>query len=102
MLFRSGPEIPQKKKYEMVTSAAAFGTVQLLPDGQLVVLMADHQTTGGYPRLATVIEADLPLVAQLGAGDKMSFTYVTIEEAENAAMLFKRDLRLLKLALQSC
>lgn len=103
MGFRlSGPGITQKKKYEMVTSAAAYGTVQLLPDGQLVVLMADHQTTGGYPRIATVIDADLPLIAQLGAGDRVSFSYVTVEDAEDAALRFERDLKLLKLALQSC
>lgn len=102
MGFRlSGPKLPMKKNYEMVTSAAAFGTVQLLPDGQLVVLMADHQTTGGYPRIATLISADLPLLAQLGPGDKLTFDFVTIDEAESLSLDFERDLNLLKLALNA-
>jgi antagonist of KipI len=93
-----GPALATKRKYEMVTSAATFGTVQLLPDGQLVVLMADHQTTGGYPRIATVLASDLPLLAQLGPGDKIRFESVPIEEAEKAMAEFEKDLRMLRLA----
>ena len=96
-----GPKLSTKRKHEMVTSAATFGTVQLLPDGQLVVLMADHQTTGGYPRIATVIATDLPLLAQLGPGDKIRFQYVSIEEAEKSMADFEKDLRMLKLAVSS-
>lgn len=96
-----GPKLTSKRKLEMVTSAATFGTVQLLPDGQLVVLMADHQTTGGYPRIATVIAADLPLLAQLGPGDKVKFEFITIEGAEKAMADSEKDLRMLKLAVSS-
>lgn len=85
-------------KLELVSSAVNFGTVQLLPSGQLIILMADHQTTGGYPRLAHIISKDLPLIAQLGAGDKLSFTPVTIEEAETLIVEFEKDLNLLKTA----
>ena len=53
---------------ELISSATSFGTIQLLYDGQMVILMADHQTSGGYPRLGNVISADLPIAAQLGAG----------------------------------
>ena len=96
-----GPKLVSKRKAEMVTSAATFGTIQLLPDGQLVVLMADHQTTGGYPRIATVIAADLSLLAQLGPGDEMKFEFVTIAEAEKGMADFEKDLRMLKLAASS-
>lgn len=77
---------------EMLSSAVGFGTIQLLPDGQMIVLMADHQTTGGYPRLAHIIQTDLPLVAQLGAGDKIGFHLISVEQAENLLLDFEKDL----------
>lgn len=88
----SGPQLHLLHKKEMVSATVTFGTIQLLPDGQLIVLMADHQTAGGYPRIANVISADLPLLAQLGANDGVSFHRVSIEEAERAAAEFERDL----------
>jgi antagonist of KipI len=58
----------------MLSTAVTAGTIQLLPSGQLVVLMAGHQTTGGYPRFAHVISADMPRLAQKGPGDSLRFT----------------------------
>ena len=81
----------------MLSSAVGFGTIQLLPEGQLIVLMADHQTSGGYPRIAHVIEYDLPLLAQLGPNDKIAFHIVSIVDAENLAMLLKKELNFLKI-----
>ncbi len=83
---------------ELVSSAVNFGTIQFLPDGQMIVLMADHQTSGGYPRIANVIPTDLPLLAQLGANDKFAFHLIKIEEAENLLMRFEKDLNFLKIA----
>lgn len=80
----------------MISAAVAFGTIQLLPDGRLIVLMADHQTSGGYPRIANVISADLPILGQCGPGDGVSFEMVSIDEAEQLAMRFERELNLLK------
>lgn len=88
----AGPPLHLLHKKEMVSAAVTFGTIQLLPDGQLIVLMADHQTSGGYPRIANVISADLPLLAQLGPNDGVSFHVVTVEEAEQAAKILERDL----------
>ena len=82
--------------HEMVSAAVTFGTVQLLPDGQMIVLMADHQTSGGYPRIANVISVDLPLLAQCGPGDGVGFTLVSIGEAERAALQFERELNYLR------
>jgi len=84
-------------RYEMVSAGVNFGTMQLLPDGQLIVLMADHQTSGGYPRIANVISADLPLLAQCGPGDGVSFEIVTVDEAERLALRFERELNFLRL-----
>ena len=82
---------------EMVSAGVNFGTIQLLPDGQLIVLMADHQTSGGYPRIANVISADLPLLAQCGPGDGVSCELVTAIEAERLAMRFERELNFLRI-----
>src|SRR5690554_1592021 len=95
--LRGEPLFPLHEK-ELVSSAVDFGTIQLLPDGQLIVLMADHQTSGGYPRIGSVIPTDLPLLAQLGAHDKVAFHLTTIEEAENLLVRFEKDLNLLKIA----
>lgn len=81
---------------ELISSGVTCGTIQLLPDGQMIVLMADHQTTGGYPRIAHVISADLPLLGQLGPGDKVSFERVGIETAEATSLQFESDIRMLR------
>ena len=83
---------------ELLSSATAFGTVQLLPDGQIVILMADHQTSGGYPRLGNVISADLPIAAQLGPGDRVGFKLVSIDEAEEIRIKLEHELALFKVA----
>lgn len=66
---------------EMVSSGVTAGTIQLPPGGAPILLMADRQTTGGYPRLGDVVAVDLPLVAQLRPGDHIRFTVVTLDEA---------------------
>jgi antagonist of KipI len=92
-----GDPLQLSNKVEMLSSAVSFGTIQLLPDGNLIVLMADHQTTGGYPRIANVISLDLPLLAQLNPNDKVAFHLVLIEEAEILAEQFEYELNLLKI-----
>ena len=83
---------------ELISSATSFGTVQLLPDGQMVILMADHQTSGGYPRLGNVISADLPIAAQLGPGDRVAFKLVSVGEAEEIRMKLEHELTVFKVA----
>ncbi|MFT3745714.1 MAG: biotin-dependent carboxyltransferase family protein [Pyrinomonadaceae bacterium] len=98
MGFRlTGSPIALDHPLELVSSAVCFGTIQLLPDGQLIVLMADHQTTGGYPRLAQVISRDLPLIAQLGANEKVAFYFVDVAHAEELAEEFERDIAKLRI-----
>ena len=80
---------------EVVSSAVNFGTIQLLPGGQLTVLMADHQTTGGYPRLAHVITAHHSRLAQMKPGDIIRFQFVNMSTAEE--LLVKQHHHLLQL-----
>ena len=68
---------------ELLSEGVAFGAVQVPPDGQPIVLMADRQTTGGYPKIATVTSASLPLLAQCPAGEgTVRFRAVSVEEAQ--------------------
>ena len=67
---------------ELLSSAVSFGTIQLLPDGRLIILMADHQTTGGYPRVAHVISAHHSKLAQYRSGDKIQFRFTSHLKAE--------------------
>ena len=80
---------------ELISSAVSFGTIQLLPDGQLIVLMADHQTTGGYPRVGHVISSHHSRLAQMKTGDKIRFRFTDQQTAEE--LLVKQQQHLLQL-----
>ncbi len=69
---------------EFISDGIVTGSVQVPPDGRPIVMMADHQTTGGYPKVATVIRADLALLAQCLPGDRIRFRAVTVVEAQDA------------------
>ncbi len=79
-----GPPITRAINEELITCGLANGTIQVPPDGQPILLLADRQTIGGYPIIATVINADLPLVAQCAPGDKLYFQATTLPEAQEA------------------
>ena len=101
MGFRlKGSKLQLKNPKEIISSAVNFGTIQLLPNGQLIVLMADHQTSGGYPRIANVIPTDFPIFAQLGTNEKVAFQMISIEKAENLLFEFEKSLQLLKSAVK--
>lgn len=72
---------PTKHAIKIKSSAVVMGTVQLPPDGQPIILMADGQTTGGYPRIATVAHFDLPFLAQRSIGETIKFKEITHEQA---------------------
>ena len=100
MGFRlNGKPLFLREKVELVSSAVDFGTIQLLPDGQMIVLMADAQTSGGYPRIAHVVSKDLPILAQLGANDKVCFEMVSAPTAENLIAEFENDLNWLRIGV---
>jgi len=79
-----GPRLALARPVEIVSQPVCLGTVQVPPAGQPIVLMADHQTTGGYPRIAEVIAADMPRLAQLGPGATLRFAEATLAEADAA------------------
>jgi allophanate hydrolase len=67
----------------LVSDAIVPGDIQILGDGTPVVLMRDHQPTGGYPRIATIISADLDRFAQMRPGTRVTFESVTLAHAQN-------------------
>ena len=93
-----GLPLQQAAHQQMVSTGVTRGAIQLLPSGQLVVLMADHQTTGGYPCIAHVISADLPTLAQQQPGKEVFFNLVDVEEAENLLVNQHQYLQQLQIA----
>jgi len=91
-----GEALSLENPLELISSAVDFGTIQLLPDGQLIILMADHQTTGGYPRLGNVISVDLPILAQCGPKDVLKFQFISQAEAEELLILREKEIKKLK------
>jgi antagonist of KipI len=79
-----GPQLELAAPTEILSQATCLGTVQVPPGGQPIVLMADHQTTGGYPKIAEAIAADAPMLAQLAPGSSLRFAAATLPEADAA------------------
>lgn len=77
-----GPLLQHRDGYNIVSDGLATGAIQVPGSGQPIILLADHQTTGGYPKLATVISTDLPRLGRRRVGAKLRFAAVTVAEAE--------------------
>ena len=90
-----GPALPPARGFNIVSDAIVRGSIQIPGGGQPIVLMSEHQTTGGYPKIATVISADLHLLGRLGPGDSVRFRRVTMEEAAAARALLTAELEAL-------
>lgn len=84
LLLEGNPVVPEFRQ-EMMSAPVTFGTVQLLPNGNLLVLAADHQTTGGYPRIAQVISADHGRLVQCAPNEVLGFAMTTPDVAEDQA-----------------
>jgi allophanate hydrolase subunit 2 len=79
-----GEPIPHKEGFNIVSDGIMPGSVQVPGRGLPIVMLADHQTTGGYPKIGTVIAADLPVLAQRRPGSPVRFCFVTLDEADRA------------------
>jgi allophanate hydrolase subunit 2 len=95
MGFRlEGPALPRQRAGEPISEPLAFGALQVPAAGEPILLMADRQTAGGYPKIASVIAADLPIAGQLAPGDFIEFAWCSRQEA--AAALIARERPLLR------
>jgi antagonist of KipI len=90
MGFRlSGPPLGRPQADEILSGPTCLGSVQVPPSGVPIALMADHQTTGGYPRIAEIASADVARLAQLAPGGKVHFAKCSLEIATE----LRRDAR---------
>jgi antagonist of KipI len=81
-----------RHREELLSSAVSMGTIQSLSDGRLIILMADHQTTGGYARVGHVITAHLPKLSQRSAHETILLNKISIEDAEKILISLCREL----------
>lgn len=76
-----GPELVRERSGDIISGPTCLGTVQVPANGQPIVLMADHQTTGGYAKILEVASADCARLAQLGPGARMRFVRCSLDQA---------------------
>jgi antagonist of KipI len=82
MGFRlEGPRLVREMGDEILSGPTALGTVQVPSGGTPIALMADHQTTGGYPQIAGIVSADVPRLAQMAPGGKVHFARCSLQDA---------------------
>ena len=91
-----GPPLARQRDDEPISEPLGFGAIQVPAAGEPILLMADRQTAGGYPKIASVIAADLPLAGQLAPGDFIEFSWCSRQEA--TAALIARERPLLRMA----
>ena len=94
-----GEALPCRSGAEMLSTGVTVGAVQMPPDGQPIVLLADAQTTGGYPRIAQVIAADLPKMVQRPVGAPVRFELCDLDEAERLFFIQEKRVARVRMAL---
>ncbi|UJF34439.1 5-oxoprolinase subunit C family protein [Paenibacillus hexagrammi] len=100
-LIGDKPLLQNECSKEMISETVTPGVLQVPPDGQPILLMADCQTTGGYPRIGQVIAVDLPLAAQVKPGEALRFEEVSLRTAQELLLLQEADLRMLQAGVQA-
>lgn len=78
----NGPKIKFKENIEMISEEVSFGTIQIPPDGNPIILLADRATAGGYPKIAHVASFDIQKLVQLKPSNKVKFKKISLKEAE--------------------
>ncbi|MGF9700245.1 biotin-dependent carboxyltransferase family protein [Paenibacillus sp. MABNR03] len=89
-----GARLELEQPLSRLSEAVTYGTVQVPADGQPIILMADHQTIGGYPVIAQVVRVDLPVLAQARPGTRVAFQPITHEKAQQLFLYQERELQL--------
>jgi allophanate hydrolase subunit 2 len=81
----TGARLTGSKGFNITSDSIPPGAIQVPGDGHPILLLADRQTTGGYPKIATVISADIPALGRIGPGAVVRFASISIKAAEAAA-----------------
>jgi antagonist of KipI len=87
-----GPPLPRAREGEPISEPLALGAIQVPTAGEPILLMADRQTVGGYPKIAQVVTADLCLAGQMAPGEFLEFEACTHAEAAAALIAREREL----------
>jgi antagonist of KipI len=95
----TGSPLTLLQKRELISTAVCSGTIQVTHEGNLVLLMADAQTTGGYPRIAMVAMVDLPICAQLRPEDRFNFIEISTGRAEDLYLEREKSLQQIQSAI---
>src|ERR1700736_4953523 len=94
-----GPHLQRDHDVDLVSEGVAPGTIQVPPSGQPILLLGDCQTIGGYPKIAHVITVDLPVAAQLRAGDTVRFQEISLADAHRLLCERERELERFRIGL---
>lgn len=89
----SGEPIGFVSSGDIISDGIVTGSIQVSSNGMPIVMLADHQTTGGYAKIGTVISVDIPVIGQRKPGEKVRFAFVTVEEAQK---LYRQEKNLLE------
>lgn len=96
----NGPALHLEEAKEMISEAVTYGSIQVPADGNPIILAADRQTTGGYPKIGQLSSIDFTKLAQAKAGDQLSFNEITIEESQRLVADQEKRLAMLRAAIQ--
>ncbi|MGM9949819.1 MAG: biotin-dependent carboxyltransferase family protein [Lysinibacillus sp.] len=95
-----GEPLHLSEKFDLLSEGVTYGTVQVPSSGQPIILMADRQTTGGYPKIGQVISADLPRLSQMQPNADIHFTEVSLEQAEAALFEMEKAIAVMALGIR--
>lgn len=92
----NGPALKLKEQTEMISEAVTYGSIQVPTDGNPIILAADRQTTGGYPKIGQISSINFTKLAQAKAGDQLTFNEVTIIESQKLMAMQEMNLKELR------
>jgi antagonist of KipI len=95
----SGPVLKLAEPLEMVSEAVALGTVQAPPDGNPIILLADRQSVGGYPRIAQIAVVDIPVIAQMKPGEQVKLQEISPDEAERLFIEREEEIQKIRIGI---
>ncbi|WP_326975523.1 biotin-dependent carboxyltransferase family protein [Caproicibacter sp. BJN0012] len=88
-----GPTVECREKADIISDGIPDGAVQIPSSGKPIIMLADHQTTGGYTKIGTVASVDLPLLAQCKPGDSVRFERISVADAQKLLRKEAKKLR---------
>jgi len=92
----NGPHLEIDNPSEMLSEAVSYGTIQVPAEGNPIILLADRQTTGGYPKIAQIASIDYSTIAQAKPGDKITFKEISHNEAQQLYLEMERKIQYVK------